>query len=113
NVDRLREMVQLLDRDSFKDLNAKIYKVKHASIEALGQGLIPVLDTYGITGEAAAERGVYAIPLVRLNSIAVLAFNDEVFRAVEYWLKLLDVPEDDDLKRTVRVYNVQNAKAAD
>lgn len=113
NVDRLREMVQLLDRDSFKDLKAKIFKVKHASIEELGQELIAVLDSYGITGEAANERGVYAIPLVRLNSVAVLAFNTDAFEAVEYWLKLLDVPEDDDLRRTVRVYNVQNAKAAD
>jgi general secretion pathway protein D len=113
NVDRLREMVQLLDRDSFKDLKAKIFKVKHASIEELGQELIAVLDSYGITGEAANERGVYAIPLVRLNSVAVLAFNSDAFQAVEYWLKLLDVPEDDDLRRTVRVYNVQNAKAAD
>jgi general secretion pathway protein D len=113
NVDRLREMVQLLDRDSFKDLKARIFKVKHASIEELGQELIAVLDSYGITGEAANERGVYAIPLVRLNSVAVLAFNADAFQAVEYWLKLLDVPEDDDLRRTVRVYNVQNAKAAD
>lgn len=113
NVDRLREMIQLLDRDSFKDLKAKIYKVENANIEDLGQELLAVLDTYGITGEAANERGVYAIPLVRLNSIAVLAFADSAFEAVSYWLDLLDVPPDEDSARTVRVYNVQNAKAAD
>jgi general secretion pathway protein D len=113
NVERLREMIQLLDRDSFKDLKARIFKVKNADIDELGTELIAVLDTYGITGEAASERGVYAIPLVRLNSVAVLAFNDDAFRAVEYWLKLLDVPPDEESSRTVRVYNVQNAKAAD
>ncbi|MBM4267467.1 MAG: type II secretion system protein GspD [Deltaproteobacteria bacterium] len=113
NVDRLREMVQLLDRDSFKDLKAKIYKVENANIEDLGQELIAVLDTYGITGEAANERGVYAIPLIRLNSIAVLAFNEQAFASIDYWLKLLDVPPDESSTRTVRVYNVQNAKSAD
>jgi general secretion pathway protein D len=113
NVDRLREMIQLLDRDSFKDLKARIFKIKNADLDELGAELLAVLDTYGITGEAAQERGVYAIPLVRLNSIAVLAFNEDAFRAVEYWLKLLDVPPDEESSRTVRVYNVQNAKAAD
>lgn len=113
NVDRLREMIQLLDRDSFKDLKAKIYKIENANIEDLGAELIAVLDTYGITGEAANERGVYAIPLIRLNSIAVLAFSENAFEAVSYWLNLLDVPPDADATRAVRVYNVQNAKAAD
>lgn len=113
NVDRLREMIQLLDRDAFKDLKARIYKIDNANIEDLGQELLAVLDTYGITGEAANERGVYAIPLIRLNSIAVLAFNNNAFEAVSYWLNLLDVPPDADAKRSVRVYNVQNAKAAD
>lgn len=113
NVERLREMVQLLDRDSFKELKAKIFKIEHADIDELGLELLAVLDTYGITGEAAQERGVYVIPLLRLNSIAVLAFNEEMFAAVDYWMKLLDVPPDDELTRTVRVYNVQNAKAAD
>ncbi len=113
NVDRLREMIQLLDRDSFRDLQAKIYKIEHANLEELGEELLAILDTYGITGQAATERGVYAIPLVRLNSIAVLAFNDNVFETISYWLGLLDVPPDDDSRRSVRVYNVQNAKAAD
>ncbi|MFM7736205.1 MAG: type II secretion system secretin GspD [Alphaproteobacteria bacterium] len=113
NVERLKEMVELLDRDSFRELKAKIFKVKNTDIETLGQELVSVLDTYGITGEAAAERGVYAIPLPRLNSIAVLAFNDNAFRAVEHWLSVLDVPQDEETSRAVRVYNVQNAKAGD
>ncbi len=113
NVDRLREMIQLLDRDSFKDLKAKIYKIENAGIEELGTELMAVLDTYGISGEAANERGVYAIPLLRLNSIAVLAFSESAFDAVSYWLNLLDVPPDEDSRRAVRVYNVQNAKAGD
>ena len=56
---------------------------------------------------------MYAIPLIRLNSVAVLAFNEQAFVSVDYWLKLLDVPPDESSTRTVRVYNVQNAKSAD
>ena len=113
NVDRLREMVQLLDRDAFRDLKARIFKIRNTNLEELGQELLAILDTYGITGQAAAERGVYAIPLVRLNSIAVLAFAESTFQAVEYWLGILDVKPDEELKKRVRTYPVQNAKAAD
>jgi general secretion pathway protein D len=113
NVDRLREMVQLLDRDAFRDLKARIFKVRNTNLEELGQELLAILDTYGITGQAATERGVYAIPLLRLNSIAVLAFSENTFRAVDYWLRILDVKPDEELKKRVRTYPVQNAKAAD
>jgi general secretion pathway protein D len=113
NVERLREMVQLLDRDAFRDLKARIFKIRNTNLEDLGQELLAILDTYGITGQAATERGVYAIPLVRLNSIAVLAFSESTFQAVEYWLGILDVKPDEELKKRVRTYPVQNAKAAD
>lgn len=113
NVDRLREMVQLLDRDAFRDLKARIFKIRNTNLEELGQELLMILDTYGITGQAASERGVYAIPLFRLNSIAVLAFSESTFNAVNYWLGILDVKPDEELKKRVRTYPVQNAKAAD
>ena len=112
NVERLREMVQLLDRDAFRDLKARIFKIRNTNLEELGQELLAILDTYGITGQAA-ERGVYAIPLSRLNSIAVLAFSENTFKAIEYWLSILDVKPDEELKKRVRTYQVQNAKAAD
>ena len=113
NVDRLREMVQLLDRDAFRDLKARIFKIRNTNLEELGQELLMILDTYGITGQAASERGVYAIPLFRLNSIAVLAFAESTFQAVEYWLGILDVKPDAEMKKRVRTYQVQNAKAQD
>jgi general secretion pathway protein D len=113
NVDRLREMIQLLDRDAFRDLKARIFKIRNTNLEELGQELLMILDTYGITGQAASERGVYAIPLFRLNSIAVLAFAESTFEAVEYWLGILDVKPDAEMKKRVRTYQVQNAKAQD
>jgi len=113
NVDRLREMIQLLDRDAFRDLKARIFKIRNTNLEELGQELLMILDTYGITGQAASERGVYAIPLFRLNSIAVLAFAESTFQAVEYWLGILDVKPDAEMKKRVRTYQVQNAKAQD
>lgn len=113
NVERLRELVETFDRDTFRDLHAKIYKIEHASVEELGEELLSILDTYGVTPAAAEERGIYVIPLVRLSSVAIIAFNPTVFPEVERWLKVLDVPPEEGAGRTVRVYAVENAKAAD
>lgn len=113
NVERLRDLVKTFDRDTFRDLHAKIYKIEHVGIQELGDELLSILDTYGVTPSAAEERGVYVIPLERLTSIAIIAFNPTVFPEVEHWLKVLDVPPEEGAGRTVRVYPVENAKAAD
>ena len=65
NVDRLREMVQLLDRDSFKDLKARIFKVKNASIEELGQDDPQLVMTAANLLEGSRDAGV----LPSLNAI--------------------------------------------
>jgi general secretion pathway protein D len=113
NVERLKDLIHTFDRDAFRDLRARVYKIEHANIEELGQELIAILDTYGVTPASAEERGVYIIPLPRLNSVVVVAFNPTVFAEVDRWMKILDVPPEEGAGRTVHVYAVENAKAAD
>ena len=55
NVARLKELVTTFDRDAFRDLRAKVYKIEHANIEEIGQELIAIMDTYGVT--PASRRG--------------------------------------------------------
>lgn len=113
NVRRLGELVDTFDRDAFRELRARVYKIEHANIEEIGQELTAILDTYGVTATSAEERGIYIIPLPRLNSVVVVAFTPTVFAEIERWVKVLDVPPEEGVGRQVHVFHVENAKAAD
>ena len=113
NVERLRDLIAAFDTDTFRALHTQIYRIEHANVEDLGQELASILQPYGVTTENAEERGLYLIPLTRLNAIVVFGFNEEIFDQIEKWIRVLDVPPEKGGGRTVYVYAVENAKAAD
>lgn len=113
NVERLKELVAAFDTNTFRELRSQVYHIENANVEELGEELKGVLEPYGVTPKSAEERGVFIVPLARLNSIVVIGFNPEVFAQVERWLQILDVPPEKGGGRTVHVYPVENAKAAD
>ncbi len=113
NVERLRDLIAAFDTDTFRSLHTQIYRIEHANVEDIGEELLNVLQPYGVTAQNMEERGVYIIPLPRLNAIVVIGFNDEIFSQIEKWIKVLDVPPEKGGGRTVQVYAVENAKAAD
>ncbi len=113
NVERLRDLIAAFDTDTFRTLLTQIYRIEHANVEDLGKELASILQPYGVTPESAEERGMYIIPLTRLNAIVVFGFNEEIFSQIEKWIRVLDVPPEKGGGRTVYVYAVENAKAAD
>ncbi len=113
NVERLRDLIAAFDTDTFRTLHTQIYRIEHANVEDLGKELASILHPYGVTPESAEERGLYIIPLTRLNAIVVFGFNEEIFSQIEKWIRVLDVPPEKGGGRTVYVYAVENAKAAD
>ncbi len=113
NVERLRDLIAAFDTDMFRTLHTQIYRIEHANVEDLGKELASILQPYGVTVENAEERGLYLIPLTRLNAIVVFGFNEEVFSQIEKWIRVLDVPPEQGGGRTVYVYAVENSKAAD
>jgi general secretion pathway protein D len=106
----LRDLVRTFDNDAFSDMTGRVYEIEHASVEDIAEELQAVLEGY-----SAAETGsaLHLIPLLRLNSLAVIGFDPAVFAAVEYWLGVLDVPGSGGTERRVFVYNVENSKAVD
>jgi len=84
NVARLKDLINTFDRDAFRDLRAKVYKIEHANIEEIGQELLAIMDTYWVTPASAEERGVYVIPLQRLNSLVIVAFNPSIFAEIDH-----------------------------
>ena len=113
NVERLRDLIAAFDTDTFRTLHTQIYRIEHANVEDLGKELASILQPYGVTAENAEERGLYLIPLTRLNAIVVFGFNEEIFSQIEKWIRVLDVPPEKGGGRTVYVYAVENSKAAD
>ena len=113
NVERLRDLIAAFDTDMFRTLHTQIYRIEHANVEDLGKELASILQPYGVTPENMAERGLYLIPLTRLNAIVVFGFNEEIFSQIEKWIRVLDVPPEQGGGRTVYVYAVENSKAAD
>ncbi len=113
NVERLRDLIVAFDTDTFRALHTQIYRIEYANVEDLGKELASILQPYGVTPENMAERGLYIIPLTRLNAIVAFGFNEEVFSQIEKWIRVLDVPPEKGGGRTVQVYAVENAKAAD
>jgi general secretion pathway protein D len=110
NAERLRELVERFDSDTFENMTGKVYKIEHGLVEDVALELQTILETYHV-----AETGARAqlIPLVRLNSLAVIGFDPSIFVAIEQWLSILDVPGASGTQRQVFVYRVENSKAAD
>ena len=113
SVARLKELIAAFDTNTFRELRSQVYHIENANVEDLGDELKGVLEPYGVTPKSAEERGVFIVPLSRLNLIVVIGFNAEVFAQVEHWLQILDVPPEKGGGRTVHVYAVENAKAMD
>lgn len=113
NVERLRELVSTFDTDTFKDLHTRVYKMKHGDPDQLATEMAGVLAPYGISVDGSGEGGVYIIPLSRLNAIVAISWDEAVFKEIERWLNMLDIPPSEESGRQTYVYNVENAKAVD
>src|SRR5262245_59304617 len=113
NVERLRDLVATFDTDVFRNLRTRVYKVKEGDPEQLADEILGLLAPYGVAPTQDVDTGVYNVPLSRLNSLVVIAFDPSVFEEVERWLKFLDIPPEESYGRQTFVYSVENAKAVD
>src|SRR5881296_1313270 len=78
NVSRLRDLVVTFDSDVFKNLRTRVFKVQHGDPQELSDEVLSLLAPYGVTPTGEAETGVYIVPLSRLNSLVVVAFDPTV-----------------------------------
>src|SRR5262249_57655030 len=113
NIARLRELTQTFDTDAFRSLHARVFKMKHGDPEELANELLGLLAPYGITATGDGEGGMYLIPLARLNAIAVVSYAKTLFDEIERWLKVLDIPPDEEAGREAVADPVANTKAGE
>src|SRR4029453_17322794 len=95
----------------FRNLHARVFKMREGDPRELANELLTLLAPYGVT--ATGEGGVFMVPLQRLNAIVVFAIDPAAFTEIDRWLLMLDIPADKGAGRQTFVYNVENAKAAD
>jgi general secretion pathway protein D len=113
NVQRLRQLAATFDIDGFRNLHARVFKMREGNPEALANELLTLLAPYGVTATGEGEGGVFMVPLQRLNAIVGFAVDPAAFSEMDRWLMMLDIPPDKGAGRQTFVYNVENAKAAD
>ena len=113
NVARLRQLAATFDIDGFRNLHARVFKMREGDPEELANELLTLLQPYGVTATGEGEGGVFMVPLQRLNAIVVFAVDPAAFAEIDRWLLMLDIPPDQGAGRQTFVYNVENAKAAD
>jgi general secretion pathway protein D len=113
NVARLRQLAATFDIDGFRNLHARVFKMREGDPEELANELLTLLQPYGVTATGEGEGGVFMVPLQRLNAIVVFAVDPAAFTEIDRWLLMLDIPPDQGAGRQTFVYNVENAKAAD
>src|SRR4029453_1453766 len=111
NVQRLRQLAATFDVDGFRNLHARVFKMREGDPRELANELLTLLAPYGVT--ATGEGGVFMVPMQRLNAIVVFAIDPAAFTEIDRWLMMLDIPADKGAGRQTFVYNVENAKAAD
>jgi general secretion pathway protein D len=76
-----------------QETHTRLYRLKHANVEKVGEEIKQVLAASGVTSEDAKENSVSVVPLPRLNSVAVITSHPGIFPQVQKWIEELDVPE--------------------
>ncbi|MCB2189077.1 MAG: type II secretion system secretin GspD [Deltaproteobacteria bacterium] len=108
----LRRLITLLDLPLTRRVSIRIYPVEHVDAGNLAKDLKSIFEAMGIPSKPASGVWVDLIPMVDLNSIAVVSTYREAFIKVEEWLQDLD-RQISEVEIGVYVYQCQHANAAD
>jgi len=111
NVGRLRDLVLALDTDAFRGMKTRTYKLKHGDIDVIYEEMGALLGSYGHAVDGST--GLTIIPMPRLESLTAITFDTSLLDQISRWLQVLDISPEEGGGRKVRVYRVENVKAAD
>ena len=114
NVQRLRDLAATFDVDGFRNLQARVFKVKHGDPEELANELLGAARALRRVGDGERRGGCRIVPLVAPELARRVRHRPRRRSTeVERWLKILDIPPEEGAGRQTFVYNVENAKAVD
>ena len=109
NVDRLVNLITLLDSRGLAENSVKVIRVKNTGPTEIIKELENIFgDPIGHGGEKG-KFGVNFMPVERLNAVMILAPSRALMDRASYWTKQLDLQTD--LLSNLHVYSVENYKA--
>lgn len=112
NIQRLMEIVDLIDVQVFAGTRMEIYQPKVASAEELSQEMTKVMQSFAATAPQADTFTAQFIPLPRINQLLVISHSETAWTYARRWLERIDVVAEGPGRR-IFIYAVENGKATD
>jgi general secretion pathway protein D len=112
NIQRLMEIVDLIDVQVFAGTRMEIYQPKVASAEELSQEMTKVMQSFAATAPQADTFTAQFIPLPRINQLLVISHSETAWTYARRWLERIDVVAEGPGRR-IFIYGVENGKATD
>ncbi|OGQ84797.1 MAG: type II secretion system protein GspD, partial [Deltaproteobacteria bacterium RIFCSPLOWO2_12_FULL_60_19] len=110
NIQRLMEIRDLIDVQTFAGTRTEIYQPKIASAEELATEMNKVMQAYAASSPQAEGFAAQFLPIPRINQLLVIAHSEAAWSYVKRWLERIDVIAGGPGRR-IFVYPVENSKA--
>lgn len=112
NIQRLTEIVDLIDVQVFAGTRMEIYQPKIASAEELSQEMTKVMQSFSASSPQIENFAAQFIPLPRINQLLVIAHSEAAWTYAKRWLDRIDVVAEGPGRR-IFIYPVENGKATE
>src|ERR687891_319566 len=112
NIQRLMEIVDLIDVQVFAGTRMEIYQPKVASAEELAQEMTKVMQSFAASSPQADSFTAQFVALPRINQLLVISHSEAAWTYARRWLERIDTIAEGPGRR-IFVYPVENGKADD
>ena len=112
NIQRLAEIVDLIDVQVFAGTRMEIYQPRVASAEELAAEMTKVMQSYGASAPQTENFAAEFIALPRINQLLIISHSEAAWAYAKRWLERIDVVAEGPGRR-IFIYPVENGKAAD
>jgi general secretion pathway protein D len=112
NVQRLMEIRDVIDVQTFVGTRTEIYQPKVASADELAAEMTKVMQSYASSASQAEGFAAQFLSIPRINQLLVVADSEAAWVYVRRWLERLDTIGEGPGRR-IHIYPVENSKAVD
>lgn len=112
NIQRLMEIRDMIDVQTFVGTRTEIYQPKIASADELQAEMTKVMQAYASSSSQAEGFAAQFLSIPRINQLLVIADSESAWTYVKRWLERLDTIGEG-AGRRIFIYPVENGKAVE
>ncbi len=112
NVERLMEIRDMIDVQTFVGTRTDIYQPKVASADELAAEMTKIMQSYASSTAQTEGFAAQFLSIPRINQLLVIADSEAAWSYVQRWLQRLDTIGEG-AGRRIFIYPVENGKAAE